>query len=278
MRGPEFTVRIVAIENRISLVIEGLPEDQGRVRLNAFMSEIQNLAATLMKLDRETNNGRAANYFEIAKLSYDSPAIVAVEPKPISVTLDTGGKIVRRFGAVAGAIANGASLEGFDADLLEDIRALARPVGRAVKSVVVLYNDAEFDLTPRVVSRVDEALAVVDECDGYLEGMLEQINIHHGANVFHIYPEVGPRKVTCHFPSALLDDAISAVGRRVEVGGVLKYRGGASYPHQIAVARVEAFPADSEIPDWDDLRGLAPDATGELNSEAFVRELRDAWR
>ena len=32
-----------------------------------------------------------------------------------------------------------------------------------------------------------------------------------------------------------------------------------------------------ELPDWEDLRGLAPNATGELSSEAFVRELRDAW-
>ena len=30
--------------------------------------------------------------------------------------------------------------------------------------------------------------------------------------------------------------------------------------------------------DWDDLRGCAPDATGVLTSEAFVRELRDGWR
>jgi hypothetical protein len=31
------------------------------------------------------------------------------------------------------------------------------------------------------------------------------------------------------------------------------------------------------LPDWEDLRGRAPDATGALSSEAFVRELRDAW-
>lgn len=28
---------------------------------------------------------------------------------------------------------------------------------------------------------------------------------------------------------------------------------------------------------WEDVRGRAPDATGQLSSEAFVRELRDAW-
>ena len=31
------------------------------------------------------------------------------------------------------------------------------------------------------------------------------------------------------------------------------------------------------LPDWEDVRGMAPDATGELSSEAFIRELRDGW-
>ena len=41
---------------------------------------------------------------------------------------------------------------------------------------------------------------------------------------------------------------------------------------------IEAFPPESELPDWEDLRGCAPDATGGQPSEVFVRELRDGWR
>jgi hypothetical protein len=64
---------------------------------------------------------------------------------------------------------------------------------------------------------------------------------------------------------------------RVEVNGTLKYRMGANFPHVIDVSSIVPFPPESEIPDWDDIRGLAPDATGKLSSEAFIRELRDAW-
>ena len=129
----------------------------------------------------------------------------------------------------------------------------------------------------------DSAFAYVearfdDECSGSIEGMLEQINLHDGANIFHIYPDVGPRKVTCHFPARLIDDAVAAVGRRVEIFGTLKYRAGASFPHQVSVTDIEAYPPEDELPDWDDIRGRAPDATGDLSSEAFVRELRDGWR
>ena len=31
------------------------------------------------------------------------------------------------------------------------------------------------------------------------------------------------------------------------------------------------------LPDWDDFLGIAPNATGDLSSEAFIREQRDSW-
>jgi hypothetical protein len=268
----------MALDDRLTLIIEGLPEDDGRVRLGVFMSQLQSFSATISKLDRDANQGKPASYFRIAELSYSSPVRVVLEPQTLPNQHYTGNAIVESLGRIAVALENGSDLSGLDADLLEDIRALARPVGKTVKNTTLLFNDHRLDLTPKITSKVDQALAVDDECDGSLEGMLEQINIHHGANTFHIYPEVGPRKVTCHFPSRLYDDAVSAVGKRVEVFGTLRYRLGASYPHQIAVSQVEAFPPEADLPDWDDLRGRAPDATDGLASEAFVRELRDGWR
>ena len=59
--------------------------------------------------------------------------------------------------------------------------------------------------------------------------------------------------------------------------GELKYRSGAPFAHQIAVSSIDAVVPDDDLPEWEDLRGRAPDATGHLSSEAFVRELRDAW-
>lgn len=39
-----------------------------------------------------------------------------------------------------------------------------------------------------------------------------------------------------------------------------------------------AMAVEDDLPTWDDIRGRAPDATGGLSSEDFVRGLRDAWR
>jgi hypothetical protein len=161
--------------------------------------------------------------------------------------------------------------------LLEDIKGLAAPIGKSVKNTTLVFNSSVVDLTPKIAHQLEDALAVEDECEGSLEGDLDQINVHQGANTFHIYPLIGPNRVTCHFPTKLFDDAVAAVGRRIEVCGTLKYRSRAPFPHQIDVTGIEVLPADNELPDWEDLRGRAPDATGELSSEAFVRELRDAW-
>jgi hypothetical protein len=267
----------MADDDRITLIIEGLPEDDGQVRLGAFMNQLQKLNATITKLDREANEGKQATVYKIAELSYNSPVRVVLAPQALPKNPYVGHAIIESLVRVTNALENEDDLSGLDADLLEDIRGLAKPVGKSVANVTLLFNDHRFDLTSKVVSKVDTALAVDEECAGAIEGMLEQINLHDGANIFHVYPEIGPRKVTCNFPPKLLDDAVSAVGRKVEVYGVLHYRSGATFPHQVQVTQIEAFPPESELPDWEDVRGMAPDATGELSSEAFIRELRDGW-
>ena len=247
------------------------------MRFAAFMAQLQNLGNAINRMDREAGDGKAASYFRIAELSYKSPARIAIEPSALPKRDYTGHLIIDRLNEVATALTEGTNLVGFDADLLEDIRALSKPVGRSVKSATLVFNGHQLDLSEKITHQLDEALAIEDECEGSIEGMLEQINIHLGANTFHIYPNVGPKKVTCRFHSRLYDDAVSAVGKRVEVLGTLKYRIGASFPHLIAVTGIDPFPPDIELPDLEDLRGRAPDATGVLSSEAFVRELRDGW-
>lgn len=262
---------------RIEIIIEGLPEKEGKVALGTLISEIQSLSAILSRLDRDSGEGKSGSAFEVVAMSYASPYRIAVEPRPIPNVPFTGPLVIATFDNISTALLSKQDLSQFDSDLLEPIRSMARPVGKIVKNVTLKIGNTFVELNARIVARIDEALAVEDECDGYIEGMLEQINLHGGANTFHIFPEVGPKKVSCHFPPSLIDDAVAAVGRRVEVTGVLKYRAGASFPHEIAVAGVEAYPPESNLADWDDLRGRAPDATGTVSSEAFIREQRDAW-
>ncbi len=267
----------MAENDRIELIIEGLPENDGRVRLNTFMAQLKHLGAVLAKLDRESNNGKTASIYNIAALSYNSPMRVVLEANSISSHPYNGHLVVEGLKRVSNAVRAGDSLQSFDSDILEEFHAMAKPIGKSLKNTTLLFNDEVFEFTPKIYQNLEKALAVDEESEGVVEGKLEQINLHQDVNTFHIYPEVGPKKVICHFTSKMYDEAVSAVGRRVEVFGTLKYRAGAPFAHQIAVSSIEVHPFDHDIPDWDDLRGRAPGATGPLSSEAFIRELRDAW-
>ena len=267
----------MALDDRITLVIEGLPEDEGQVRLGAFVAQLQSLTSAISRLDRDANNGKAASYFRITDVSYKSPLRIVIDPQPLPKHPYVGNLVLDSLNRIAEAIDGVGDLSQLDADLLEDIRSLVRPVGKTVKNATLLFNGHKLDLTEGLGAKIDTALVVDEEFEGSVEGMLEQINVHLGANTFHIYPDVGPKKVTCHFPVRLYDEAVSAVGRRVEVFGTLRYRANARFPHQIGIKQIEAFPLEAELPSWEDLLGRAPEATGHLSSEAFVRELRDGW-
>lgn len=173
-----------------------------------FLSQLQSLSAAVTQVDRDLNNGKTATVLRIAELSFRSPIRVVLEPETVPNRFYVIPAILDRLEHVTDALANGDDLSGVDADLLEDIRGLTRPVGKTVKSAALVFRDRTFELTESVGSKVERALAVDEECEGSIEGMLEQINLHHGANIFHIYPDVGPRKVTCKFPPKLYDDAV----------------------------------------------------------------------
>ena len=50
-----------------------------------------------------------------------------------------------------------------------------------------------------------------------------------------------------------------------------------AYADMLGLGNMNEGNISADTPDWDDLRGIAPNATGDMSSEAFVRELRDSW-
>ena len=85
-----------------------------------------------------------------------------------------------------------------------------------------------------------------------------------------IYPDDGPTPVPLEY---ILIRGFSAMG----------WAQPSSAAHEIceqiaALSAVgdEAKKSEGGV-DWDDVRGIAPNATGDLSSEAFIREQRDSW-
>lgn len=63
----------------------------------------------------------------------------------------------------------------------------------------------------------------------------------------------------------------------VAVRGECFYRPNVNFPHRIEVTSMEELSTCEELPTLRDLQGIAPNLTGELSSEEFVRRQRDEW-
>lgn len=111
-----------------------------------------------------------------------------------------------------------------------------------------------------------------------MNGTLELLNINRKNNLFNLYPVVGATKIICEFPSSLLQKAIAAINHYVNVVGLYKYKYGHPHPYYVKVTDIEVYPDEKELPSLFDLRGIASsNATNNLSSEDFIREMRDEW-
>jgi hypothetical protein len=73
----------------------------------------------------------------------------------------------------------------------------------------------------------------------------------------------------------MLDEVRRALRRYVTVYGLTEYIKGMPYPYRIVVERLELHP-DVRPPSVRELIGIAPELTGGLPAETYIRSLRDA--
>lgn len=264
-------------EHKIMLVVEGMDRDEGHVRFEVFVEQLQKLQSALAKADKIISGGKRSSHFAIVGLSHSSPATVVLEARPNPECKDVRGEIFGKISGLIGAVERDEIPRDVDYSLLEDIRALAAPIGNTLKFASLRIDSGAHDLTKTIANRIDAHLAEQEECYTTVDGMLEKANVHAGANVFTIYPNVGPDKIICHLNQNLVEKAISALRHRVAVSGIARYRKYSPYPYQIGVEEIEIFGREDELPSFDDLKGIAPDATGETSSEEFIRNIRDGW-
>lgn len=271
---------------RITLRIEGADPGEENVRLSDFLQELNALRNVLRKTE-EVVAGRSVLDWQIVDLSHNSPAMVAVEPVfaqelvAVEPVFDPTQEVDRRAEVVGGFFKYLRSLSASEAPpeldraALEAFRELAAPI-RQHKIRATISNGVEpvVEVNPAIENTIVAVLAPTMKALGTVKGRLEFLNIHAAQNVFRIYSPLVPRWVTCHFPEHHLQTAKEAVGRKVRVSGQVTYQTRDPYPQSIEVEQIEILPEDSELPRLLELRGIAPEATGDLLSEDFVRAMR----
>jgi len=265
-------------KNQIKVVIEGMPQDNGLVRIDAFINGLNSITKAVGRTDRIVSGKSTASfYLRITELSYKSPATVTMEAVPQDPDVDLRNQVISKFYDVYESIQKGALAEKeIESVLIEDMTEITNQIGNRINSINITMDEYDLTLTKEFKAKIDLAIAPEEKSSSFIRGMLEYINIHKNKNVFRIYPDIGPRKIICHFPEELREKAIEAIGQYVEVKGELKFRAVSKHPHEILVEEIEIFPPEEELPTLYELRGIAPDLTGELSSEQFVRKIRNA--
>lgn len=268
----------MATDDKITVTIEADKAFEGHLRLSDFLATLKSLNRLVNKVDAQISEGKAQHELRVTRLSHNSPIVaeLALSPSGSRKVSDARAVTARTLGVLKQVqSANVREYLGFD--LVKTLVDLAKPVGKRIRRLVFESGKETVDIDESFADRVRDLARTEDECFGEFEGKLEQINIHGGANTFRIYPYAGPTSVVCKFRDKELSKAKEAIGLHVCVFGLMKFQPMANWPHEIIVDDIEIYPPESELPSFENLRGIAPEATSDLSSEEFVRRLRDEW-
>jgi len=263
--------------NQFKVQIIGSKDDDEHLRLSDFIDQLKSIRETLNEIDKKlAKSTTPLTDYKVVDLSHSSPSTVELEAIPIDEENNNSVQVIDRFFDGIEKINSGSAPDDFDSTLLESFANIGKGFRRRIQGIVFKRNGIDVNIGRSFEKQIRKIIGEDQIMDGSIEGSLEMINFHGGANKFNIYPIVGPQRVTCHFPKELLKDAILSVGQYINVEGKLCYKERDKYPYGLYVKSIEIYPPENELPSIFDLRGIAPDATGELSSGEFVRKIRDA--
>jgi hypothetical protein len=120
--------------------------------------------------------------------------------------------------------------------------------------VRVWRDETPHAISPRAVSHVDALFGIESRDWGTIEGVLETLS---GArDLMLVVRDPVTRRVTrCYFDDQMIEEVRLAWMRRVSVSGVIQYRRDGE-PVSIEVEEFSIFPADEDLPDIGDIRGI----------------------
>ncbi len=263
-------------DNKLLLTLTGLSSEEGHVRFADLLKELSNLETALREIDKGSSNaGKPTVYYRVTALSHNSPATFELEERPLVNSSDREpNHPIRELARILANLDHPQEVADVDAQILSSIASMARPVGKSLAGASIATDSVSFELDSTIPRKIRDLLRPAEEYGSVAAGMLDAINIHEGANVFTLYPDVGAPKISCNFPKALLPQALEAIGNFVEIRGQFRKRRSARFPFAATVNELERLPGQEEAPSLMDLRGIAPDLTKGLASVEFISKMR----
>lgn len=264
---------------RLTFTIEpdAVSSPSANVRLETFIEGLDNVRRALTRFDRiTTDQARPTTTYEVVALSLNSPATVTLEPRPVNSTLDARVQIVSGFMRGAQMLEEGGSvLPSFDRPMLEILKETAEQARRQGVHLSLRSGPYHVAFDLRLEHRIDRLLEQEEGVFGSIEGVLERVNFHAGANVCTVFPFYGPERINCRFGSHLRDAVNDAILQHVRVTGMVWSDKRTGLPHRVDMEEIEPLVDATSRPSLSELRGIAPGLTGGLTVSEFLREIRD---
>ncbi len=144
----------------------------------------------------------------------------------------------------------------FNDQALREAKALANLVSEDLPRIAILNGVAGADATKQLMANVDEVMGAGRESIGTIEGKLQALNIHEKPQRFAIFDLLNDQRVDCYFGEHVdLEEVLGGIGRRVAVSGIIRTRG-TGERFSIDVRGLRIFPAESDLPTPDEVRGI----------------------
>lgn len=262
--------------NTIKILIEPTEEGATGIKFSDFLHALDAVRASL----RTTANslGVASQIdWRIKDISHSSPFTVELESGAVDKSTEIGSRqtVDTFFDFMDELSLHGRAPDRMNRATLEAFKRLANKQRLARCKITIANGSRSVRVSGLVESAADVNLAPATKTIGSIEGRLEYVNLHGQTNVYRIYPPVGPERVSCFFSNDELESkARAGLDHNIRLYGELTYAARAPFPKSIKVEDVVVLPKKEGAPDFLGLRGVAPNASGELSSEDFVSDLR----
>jgi len=270
---------------RITIALEGDLDDRGDVRLPALIEQLQSFKRALSYAESHAAAGGKKPSVEYRLVDlHHSEAAFTFEAFPEDALDDRTGAVIYEFRTRLKQIQSGQVPDDVSIEELEAYQELAPTPERRIRRVDVTFDAPAalakvetIQMTLEFRQQVAELIGPEEFAWGTMTGRLEALNLHE-KNLFYLYPPVGPSRVTCMFKREIREDVKLAVDHYVEVAGKLHYKRRSKFAQRMSdVYSVEVLDTDNDRPRLSELRGIAPDVTGGIDTREFVDTLDEEW-
>ena len=259
---------------RLRLKMEGRPK---QISMDSFLKVMKEIPELLGELDCAVSRNRSGTLDWVISDLKTGSAYLEIESRVVRGNEDFAQQVAQHF--TDGLIqitegSNAASPPLFSTAINRRLMRIVRNLEATGSQGLIVSSpdiEREASLTRKAEPILRELISVRYKDIGAVEGRLEAVSLR--PRRFDIHDSISRRVVKCDLPTELEKVVRDNLGETVEVFGLISFNAQAE-PLSIDVESLRALGSPEVLPTIEDVLGIAPDFTGDLSTEEFIRVVR----